>query len=205
MSIYFVFLRRPQNLSDPRDDPFWEFGSFGSTGCHSTNLLNPSRPMVQERDRLAFVQGGASGLKVVGLAPPVTDVCSFEVGRTGKARVELKWDAEYRPVPYEQAPILANNDGYSDFPGVLGQVHLAQRTTWCGKVGSCFRSRTKPLSAELADQLLAWFDVAGRAVAESYASAVQPADGHWHRHAVRERWTTFEARAAQYAHRRAEG
>ena len=35
-NVFFVHLRRP-NRSDPdeqRDDPFYEFGSFGCTGCH---------------------------------------------------------------------------------------------------------------------------------------------------------------------------
>ena len=32
MSLYLVFLRRPESLDDRRSDPFWEFGSFGRTG-----------------------------------------------------------------------------------------------------------------------------------------------------------------------------
>ena len=35
--VFIVHLRRPKK-NDPeemRSDPFWEFGSFGCTGCHS--------------------------------------------------------------------------------------------------------------------------------------------------------------------------
>ena len=39
--IFFVHLRRPKNSGDQRADPFYEFGSFGCTGCHSWNLLHP--------------------------------------------------------------------------------------------------------------------------------------------------------------------
>ena len=39
--VILVHLRRPRSRSDKRDDPFWEFGSFGITGCHARNLLHP--------------------------------------------------------------------------------------------------------------------------------------------------------------------
>lgn len=38
--IFIVHLRQPSNNADEkRSDPFWEFGSFGLTGCHCKNLL----------------------------------------------------------------------------------------------------------------------------------------------------------------------
>ena len=41
--VVIVCLRQPikDNPDEKRSDPFWEFGSFGCTGCHSTNLMNP--------------------------------------------------------------------------------------------------------------------------------------------------------------------
>jgi hypothetical protein len=62
--VIVVMLRRPQ-LSKPherRDDPFWEFGSFGCTGCHRRNLLNPKRSGELNGTQFAFVQGGDKGL-----------------------------------------------------------------------------------------------------------------------------------------------
>jgi hypothetical protein len=38
--VFVVMLRRPRK-NDRRSDPFWEFGSFGCTGCHGKNLLHP--------------------------------------------------------------------------------------------------------------------------------------------------------------------
>jgi len=85
MSVYFVYLRRPNKLNDRRNDPFWEFGSFGKTGCHSHNLLHHKNSPLKAGDRLAFLQGGKQEIRVIGLTPPI------QVART-EARIELKWD-----------------------------------------------------------------------------------------------------------------
>ena len=37
--VILVLLRQPSSaVTERRDDPFWEFGSFGCTGCHGRNL-----------------------------------------------------------------------------------------------------------------------------------------------------------------------
>ncbi len=68
--IYIVHLRRPRS-GDPRWDPFYELGSFGCTGCHSRNLLNSRTSPIKDNDRLAFIQGGPHGSRLVMLTPPV--------------------------------------------------------------------------------------------------------------------------------------
>jgi len=40
-NLFVAYLRRPYNLDDLRKDPYYLVGSFGTTGCHDTNLLNP--------------------------------------------------------------------------------------------------------------------------------------------------------------------
>jgi hypothetical protein len=58
--VVLVLLRRP-NRSNPREmrsDPFWEFGSFGCTGCHTTNLMNIRRADELAGVRFGFAQGG---------------------------------------------------------------------------------------------------------------------------------------------------
>ena len=75
-NIVIVMLRRPNknDQGEMRSDPFWEFGSFGCTGCHRRNLLSPKRAKELEGLRLAFAQGGPEGMKLVHLTPPVSVV-----------------------------------------------------------------------------------------------------------------------------------
>jgi hypothetical protein len=68
--VYCVYLRRPHNKRDKRTDPKYESGNFGSTGCHSDNLLSDAgqrQNRIQKGDRLMFVQGS----KVVFITPPL--------------------------------------------------------------------------------------------------------------------------------------
>src|ERR1039458_3791972 len=99
-NLFIVFLRKPGN-GDWRSDPFWEFGSFGCTSCHTHNLLNPKEEHVKTGDRLAFVQGGDQGCKLLLITPAVTRV------EHGKRLVELQWDRSAKPFRYfsEHAPV----------------------------------------------------------------------------------------------------
>jgi hypothetical protein len=40
--VVIIPLRRPWNDEGHREDPFWECGSFGIIGWHSTNVMNPA-------------------------------------------------------------------------------------------------------------------------------------------------------------------
>lgn len=67
--VFCAYLRQPYDETDPRTDPKYEEGSFGSTGCHSTNLLSEKgyrRNRIQRGDRLVFVQQK----RVVFITPP---------------------------------------------------------------------------------------------------------------------------------------
>ena len=62
--IRIVMLRRPRkDGKEMRSDPFWEFGSFGITGCHANNIMHPKRCKELEGTRLAFAQGGPDASK----------------------------------------------------------------------------------------------------------------------------------------------
>ena len=82
--VFIVMLRRPLK-NDRRSDPFWEFGSFGCTGCHGKNLLHPKNCQIRNGDRLAFVQGGKSGLRLLLVTPPVQCI-KYPI-----ARIEVRW------------------------------------------------------------------------------------------------------------------
>src|SRR5450631_2635260 len=96
--IVIVHLRRP-GRDDPRNDPFWEFGSFGTTGCHRDNLLNPKKIHELEGVRLAFAQGGKAGFKLVFLTPRISTVKYRNLAET-------RWQPPSMPLKYDEAPIL---------------------------------------------------------------------------------------------------
>jgi hypothetical protein len=150
--VFFVHLRRP-NKRNPRDDPFYEFGSFGCTGCHKDNLLHPRHAEELEGARLAFIQGGEHGSRLVLLTPPITEVKKW------KNNCEAKWPA-VKFLRYKEAPILVWNNGPSDVKSVK---KFASGTRW-GKekvesgLSSKVRSRARPLEPELANEVIAVYE-----------------------------------------------
>lgn len=147
-AVVIVHLRRPRkhDPNEMRSDPFWEFGSFGCTGCHMKNLMNPGRIHELDGARLAFAQGGRGGFRLVMLTPPVRAVRHAN-------RCELRWDASSAPFRYETALLCINNEGDTDFP-LLKRMIRADRETWCGRFSSRFRSRRLPLREDVAGELI---------------------------------------------------
>jgi hypothetical protein len=148
--VIMVHLRQP-NLSkhnELRSDPFWEFGSFGCTKCHASNLMNPEKIERVEGACLAFAQGGELGFKLVYLTPPVTIV-------KHNLCCEARWETtEKMPFRYDKAPLLVDNDGNTDFPLLLGMLDQVSRETLIGCFSSKFRSRSKPLPLDIAEALV---------------------------------------------------
>jgi hypothetical protein len=145
--IVIVHLRRP-GKHDPRNDPFWESGSFGITGCHKDNLLNPKRIHELDGVRLAFAQGGKGGFKLVFLTPPISTVKHKKVAET-------KWQPALMPFRYDQAPILVANDG-TMMGGMKKALRGVNRPSWEAKFSSRFRSRRRPINEDfpkLAEQI----------------------------------------------------
>jgi Nucleotide modification associated domain 3 len=159
--VVVVHLRQPKK-SDPkemRSDPFWEFGSFGCTGCHGHNLMNPRRIGELAGARLAFAQGGAGGFKLVMLTPPV------EVVRHSD-RCELRWRPMNMPFRYATAPLIVDRSGRSDLPRLKRLIRVADRSTWPARFSSKFRSRRIPLPTEVAREVCEVFDARHQAALE---------------------------------------
>jgi hypothetical protein len=179
--VFIVFLRQPRK-GDARHDPFWEFGSFGCTGCHMHNLLNPSTCRIRKGDRLAFVQGGALGCRLLLVTPPVRRVS--HPGPGGSGRLEIRWQPSAKPFRYgEQAPLMAGNVPYGspEFPKLSQAIAGAARTTWAAKLASHFRARARALEEDLADEVLTRFERARRralqgAFIRKYADALPTYD-----------------------------
>jgi hypothetical protein len=145
-AVFFVLLRRPR-ASDPRTDPMYEFGSFGCTGCHSANLLHPDNAEGLQGARLAFVQGGALGFRLVLLTPTITVYPWAD-------RREARWYPAKMPFKYREAPVLAWNSSRGDFPGVECFARETKRSTLEGGLSSRLRSRIRPLPLELANEVI---------------------------------------------------
>jgi len=151
--IVIVHLRRP-GTNDSRNDPFWEFGSFGITGCHRDNLLNPKKVHELEGVRLAFAQGGRNGFRLIFLTPGISIV-------KHKTRCEARWQPTAMPLKYEEAPVLVANNGKM-MRGMRDALRGVNRSTLESRFSSRFRSRRNPVNddfADLAEQIVAEFDV----------------------------------------------
>lgn len=146
--VILVLLRQPRkkDRDEKRSDPFWEFGSFGCTACHSKNLLYPRNADLVKGSQLAFSQGGPQGFKLVHLTPPISVVAYGD-------RCEAKWVPAVMPFRYDCAPLLIDNEGNTDAPSLKKIITYVKRNTWCGKLSSKFRSRVKPLDDDIAKEI----------------------------------------------------
>jgi hypothetical protein len=162
--VIVVLLRRPRQEADERRDaPFWEFGSFGCTGCHRRNLMNPRRANELKGARFAFVQGGDDGYRLVHVTPLISvrhmaNIC------------EAVWSPEEMPLTYATAPLVIDNLGRSDIPLLAGLASGVRRSTALGKFASAFRSRREPLPVEVAAQVLSTFNQFRKETAEVASS-----------------------------------
>jgi hypothetical protein len=169
--VFLVYLRQPDSRQDRRDDPFYEFGSFGCTGCHYILLHDHRREL--EGARLAFAQGGHCGVRLVYLTPRITVV--------QRNLCEANWTPAEMPFRYDQAPILVRNDGHSDFDSVNRYVlenstardRDARELSREVRIASLFRSQTHPLQElqeGMAEEVISVYEQA-RATALDDASA----------------------------------
>lgn len=147
--IILVHLRQPNRGNDreARTDPLYEFGSFGLTGCHRTNLLND---VSATGARLGFIQPGRDAMRLVYLSPPVRVV---DHGR----RREATWSPAEMPLCFAEGVLLIDNEGNTDVPELKAMLAHGQRHSWVARFSSAFRSRTKPLPQRAAAQIVeAW-------------------------------------------------
>ncbi len=159
-TVLVALLRQPhmERPTEMRSDPFWEFGSFGLTGCHKTNLMHPKKVHELKGARIAFVQGGDAGFKLVYLTPPVTPFPYSD-------RSEIRWQVAQNsdapgangstmPFRYEKAPFIISTAGVSDVPEIVQIFENVRRNGWMGRFASKFRTRREPLPDACAAQLI---------------------------------------------------
>ena len=172
-NVIIVMLRQPRG-KDLRTDPIWEFGSFGLTGCHRRNLLNPRKAVGSNLDGsiLAFAQGGKRGglseVRLVHVTPPVKLI------RRG-CLVEATWQPFNMPLAYDSAPLLIDNDGNSDAPLIKQIINEARRKTPVARFASKFRARCRPLCSDIGRQVIASYQTCvqrGATVARCYVDSL---------------------------------
>jgi hypothetical protein len=151
--VIVVMLRQPwmNRSTEMRSDPFWEFGSFGLTGCHQRNLMHPKKAALLNGARLAFVQGGKKGSRLVYLTPPVKATPLAD-------RTEVNWTVGEMPFRYNDAPVVLDSDGFSHIPALRSMVQTCKRNGWMGKFASKFRSRREPLPESIAHELIGVYE-----------------------------------------------
>ncbi|MEX2128211.1 MAG: hypothetical protein WD871_08210 [Xanthobacteraceae bacterium] len=169
-NVLIVMLRQTDrsNPDEQRNDPFWEFGSFGCTGCHRKNILNAKRAHELKGMRLAFAQGGPEGTKIVYLSPLVSVVHHAD-------RCELKWNPCEMPLKYSMAPVIIDNNGFSEILAIKREIAGTNRHSNVSKFASRFRTRCRPVGKDLAHQLEAAYKKARsrkNAVARRYEQAM---------------------------------
>lgn len=150
LRVFFVYLRRP-GTNDTRADPFYEFGSFGCTECHCTNLFHSRHAEELQGARLAFVQGGDRGARLVLLTPPITV-------KVWQRNCEARWTPAEMPFKYTEAPILASNHGSSDFPLIEEFVRETDCPTLESGLSSRLRSRADALPVAMAKQVISTYE-----------------------------------------------
>ena len=147
--IVIVCLRQP-DLKDPhekRSDPFWEFGSFGCTGCHARLLRKWYITGKLDDIRLAFVQGGNCGTRLVYVTPRIEMI---DHGRL----VEAKWQPVEMPITYKSAPVLVDKSCNSDCPAIIDLFDKVRKPTPVSQFASKFRPRIRSLPNDVGLQLL---------------------------------------------------
>ena len=176
--VILILLRQPiqSKPNESRDDPFWEFGSFGCTGCHENNVMNSGRVEELTGVRVAFVQGGEHGSRLVFLTPPVS------VHRHARCS-ELRWTPAEMPFRYACAPVLIDNSGHSDFPEFARGLRSGRRTSLVGQLASNFRSRRRPLAPQDAAEIIEVYhqrrqDASTLEIAMTYEQALPASPPH---------------------------
>jgi hypothetical protein len=164
--VFLVHLRRPRRKqAEQRDDPYYEFGSFGCTGCHQKNLLHPRHAPELEGARFGFIQGGPLGSRLVFLTPPISI-------KTWKDRCEALWKPVQKPFKYRNAPVIACNNSDSDFPLLEAFVRESKCSTIEGGLASRFRSKAKPLPAPMTREVITVYTRKRKAAPKSAFAAV---------------------------------
>lgn len=145
-NIYTIYLRQPSERFradweryDCRIDPLYNKGCFGSTGCHSSNILNTKHEKrFKERiDRLCFMQGGSKNTKIQYITPPIRKVKKI------RDRLIIKWDSKWneqnqRPLKYEYGLPLT-----TPLAQKLNEDVKKEKPT--DELYQHFRSRTEPV------------------------------------------------------------
>lgn len=117
---------------------------------------------------LAFAQGGDSEVRLVHVTPPVAVVHHGLFA-------EATWRPTEMPLTHRSAPVLVDNHGGSDVPMLVQMIDDVRRSTPVARFASKFRSRCRPLPADVGRQVVAVYrDVRerGAPIARHYADSM---------------------------------
>jgi len=156
--MFIVTLRTPESMNDRRSDPFWEFGSFGCTGCHKKDLMRIINAKQLLNSKLAFAQAGNEGRKLVYITPIITNVYELYDPIKKEEFCEVKWKPISMPIKYKYAPLLINKKGDTNFNLIKEYIRDINSNKWLRRFYYKIRNdvRAKPalsLHKEIAGEL----------------------------------------------------
>lgn len=114
--------------------------------------MNPKRADELEGARLAFVQGGDKGFRLVHVTPPIS------VRRVADNLCEACWSPPEMPLTYATAPVVVDNDGRSDITLLAEMTRRVMRPTAVSRFSSAFRSRRDAVAGEVGAHVLSVYE-----------------------------------------------
>ena len=193
--LFFIHLRQKEKRNDPRTDPKYERGNFGTTGCHGANLMAPHR--IEDRlkpgDRIAFLQGGmsrdpsVSTIKIAFLTPPLSTVrpviinCEDREVERGVIEWEPQWDhMRKRPLRFRYQLDLLDRPAELEFTPaermmlacINDTILTAKRRKKAARISSCMRSlcRGIPIDSKNARTVIDRYEEHVKEMSSRYSS-----------------------------------
>jgi hypothetical protein len=114
-------------------------------------FLHPRHAPELKGSRLAFVQGGPDGSRLVLLTSPITV-------KVWASNCESRWTPCEMPFKYSEAPLIIDNLGNSDFPLIAKFACKTRCPTFESGLSSRLRSRSTPLPPDLARHVVSVYE-----------------------------------------------
>jgi len=161
--VFIAYLRAPRRIPDEkRSDPYYELGSYGITTCHCRDLMHPKHAEVLKGSRIAFVQPGYGHTRLVFLSPLIHTTKTYDVINPKPNKcvscTEALWEPITRPLKFEKAPLICNNEGETDFPLLMKYVDNVNQPSPVSKLMSKFRGRARVLEDNLGNEIVEVFE-----------------------------------------------
>lgn len=119
--------------------------------------MHPKHAGEKMNSRIAFAQPGKGQIKLVYLSPRIHTVKKYDIINPKptkcKSGTEVRWEPKTRPLKFEKAPLICNNEGDTLFPSLMKYVENVRQPTPVSKFMSKFRSRARIVECHLVNEI----------------------------------------------------